>query len=232
MADNFQITWGQNTQKTYEQGIDRGVIYFKAATDTSGLYTKGYAWPGLISVNEEPSGGELASSYQDGRLYSNFRGLADYEATISTFGYPEVLDGYDMFGNYTKSALTITEQAPQVFAMTYRTFETDAAGLVRKKIHLIWNLMAEATSIDYTTIAEEADPSIYEIKVKGSPVLDDTWDAAFNYTPSCHYIVDTSKLTAPKLAQLEKDLYGSGTVANQIKFDTPKNVRLNYGGIA
>ena len=56
------LTWDQVGERLYETGVDRGVLYLPNST---GVYATGYAWNGLTTVTESPSGAEATAQYAD-----------------------------------------------------------------------------------------------------------------------------------------------------------------------
>jgi hypothetical protein len=60
--------WDQVGERLYETGVDRGVLYIP---DTNGDYVNGYAWNGLTTVTESPSGAESSPQYADNIKYLN-----------------------------------------------------------------------------------------------------------------------------------------------------------------
>ena len=57
-----KITWDKTGERTYETGVDRGVLY---PIGENGTYPKGVAWNGLSAVTESPSGAEANAIYAD-----------------------------------------------------------------------------------------------------------------------------------------------------------------------
>ena len=59
----FNIEWDQVSERLFETGTDRGVLY--PFNKTSKAYDKGVAWNGLTGVTETPSGAEPTPLYAD-----------------------------------------------------------------------------------------------------------------------------------------------------------------------
>ena len=62
-----RITWDDTGKRLYETGVKMGVLY---PIQEGGLYSKGVAWNGLITVTESPSGAEATALYADDRRNS------------------------------------------------------------------------------------------------------------------------------------------------------------------
>ena len=56
------LTWDNVGERTYETGVDRGVLYIP---NVNGVYDNGVAWNGLTSVSESPTGAEANAMYAD-----------------------------------------------------------------------------------------------------------------------------------------------------------------------
>jgi hypothetical protein len=55
----MRLLWDQVGEREYEAGVDRGVLYLPDAT---GEYDRGFAWNGLTTVTESPSGADALSA--------------------------------------------------------------------------------------------------------------------------------------------------------------------------
>ena len=89
MAD---ITWDEVGKRTFETGVDRGVLYLP---DVAGNYVNGVAWNGLTSVSESPSGAEPNAQYADNIKYLNLVSREEFEATLEAFTYPAEFAQFD-----------------------------------------------------------------------------------------------------------------------------------------
>ena len=80
------LTWDQVGERLYETGVDHGVLYIP---DQSGAYGEGFAWNGLTTVTESPSGAESTPQYADNIKYLNLISAEEFGATIEAFTYPD-----------------------------------------------------------------------------------------------------------------------------------------------
>lgn len=85
-----RLSWGNVGERYYESGVDRGVLYVAGA---------GVAWNGLVSVDENPTGGEARPFYIDGIKYLNLPAKEEFEATISALYSPVEFDQCDGVGS-------------------------------------------------------------------------------------------------------------------------------------
>src|SRR6185369_4630570 len=87
------LSWDEVGERTYETGVDHGVLYPQNA---DGTYPLGVAWNGLVSVTEQPAGAEANPQYADNIKYLNLYSAEQFGATIEAFTYPDefgVCDG-------------------------------------------------------------------------------------------------------------------------------------------
>ena len=88
------ITWDPVDDRTYETGVDHGVLY--VYDPTTKAYGKGVAWNGLTGVTESPSGAEASAQYADNIKYLSLLSAEEFSGTIEAFTYPDafaVCDG-------------------------------------------------------------------------------------------------------------------------------------------
>lgn len=80
------LTWDETGNRHYETGVDKGVLYIP---DEFGVYDTGFAWNGLTTVTESPSGAESNPQYADNIKYLNLISAEEFGATIEAFTYPD-----------------------------------------------------------------------------------------------------------------------------------------------
>ena len=79
------LTWDQTAERTYETGVEKGVLYLP---DGTGSYNTGFAWNGLVGVTESPSGAESNKQYANNKVYLNLQSAEEFGGTIEAFTYP------------------------------------------------------------------------------------------------------------------------------------------------
>ncbi|MCA9392561.1 hypothetical protein KC614_05200, partial [candidate division WWE3 bacterium] len=135
-----KIIWDAVGSRTYETGVDRGVLYTQ---NSSGQYVNGVAWNGLTAVSESPSGAEANAQYADNIKYLNLFSAEDFGATIEAFTYPDEFAQFDGVAE-PKTGVYVGQQARKTFGFSYRTkigndLDGDDHGY---KIHLIYGCTA------------------------------------------------------------------------------------------
>ena len=202
-----KLSWGNVTERAYEAGVDRGVLY--------PITGQGVVWNGLTAVQESPSGGTPTPYYLDGIKYLNVASSEDFEGSISAYSSPvefALCNGSGSIAN----GLLVTQQPRTSFGFSYRTMLGNAVyGLDRfYKIHLVYNALAAPNSQDNSTIGSSTSPVIFIWQITTLPVL------SVGYKPSAHYVIDASIVPTELLSILEDILYGTNTSAPRMPTPT------------
>lgn len=197
-----KIVWDKTGEKTYETGVDRGVLY----PMENGAYPKGVPWNGLTAVNESPSGAENTALYADNIKYLNLQSAEELGYSIEAYTYPPEFEACDG-SKEVAPGVTIGQQARKSFGFSYRTiFGNDTDGTMHGyKLHLIYNSLAQPSEKSYTSINDSPEAITFSWECSTTPVeveLDDC-------KPTASLIIDSTKTDAEKLAALEAVLYGS-----------------------
>lgn len=195
-----RLAWGQQGERLYETGVDRGVLYPP--------FGPGVSWNGLVAVRESPSGGEPRVYYVDGYKYMNLAAAEEFEATLEALSSPSefaICDGTVSVSN----GLFVTQQPRRSFGLSYRTrVGNDVDGIDHAyKIHLVYNALAAPNERDHNTLNASVDPSIFSWSLTTLP------PPIEGYRPTAHFTVDARYTDPTTLQTLEDLLYGSG-VAN------------------
>jgi hypothetical protein len=192
-----QLSWDVVGQRFYEIGVDRGVLYVDDV---------GYAWNGLVSVEESPSGGEAKAYYIDGVKYLNLSSSEEYEATISAFYSPEEFDACDGVGTL-QPGLQTTQQPRKSFGFSYRTkVANDVDGVDHGyKIHIVYNALALPAQRNYETMNDNPEAPLINWSVTTKPVV------IPGMARSAHFVIDSRFGIPDAVENLEEILYGTST---------------------
>ena len=195
------LIWDASGQRFYETGVDQGVLYLP---DGSGAYNNGVAWNGLTSVSESPSGAEPNALYADNIKYLNLYSAEEFGATIEAYTYPDEFAQFD--GMYTPEAgVTVGQQSRKSFGLSYRTkvgndVDGDNHGY---KLHLIYGCTASPSEKAFSSINDSPEAITFSYELATVPV------AVTGATPTSIVTVDSTKVDALALSQLEDFLYGT-----------------------
>lgn len=191
-----RLVWGAFGERFYETGVDRGVFYNSGGS--------GYAWSGLISVAESPSGGEAKPYYLDGFKYQNISSAEEFEATINAFSHPQEFAQYD--GNvHIQNGLMVTQQPRKSFGLSYRTLVgNDLEGADHAyKIHLVYNALTAPSQRTNRSFGSSSEPNAF------SWLITTKAPAIVGYKPTAHFVIDTRYTDPTILSTIEDILYGT-----------------------
>lgn len=195
-----KLMWDQIGEKFYETGVDRGVIYPMEGA----AYGAGEAWNGLMSVDEQPSGAEPTPLYANNRKYLELMSAEEFGMTIGAYTFPKGF--YQCLGKKELApGVYVNQQTHVPFGMTYRTLigndtEKNAHGY---KIHLVYGATAKPSEKGNKSVNES--PEAAEMSWECSTTAVDIP----NCDPAAHIEIDSTTITAEKLAEIEAILYGS-----------------------
>lgn len=200
------LTWDQVGDRFYETGVDHGVLYLP---DAAGVYNKGYAWNGLTTVTESPSGAESNPQYADNIKYLNLVSAEEFGATIEAFTYPDEFAECD--GTAVPApGVAVGQQGRKIFGLSYRTkVGNDVDGTdAGYKLHLVYGAQAAPSERAYATINDSPEAITFSWEITTTPVpFSDNPDLK----PTAQITIDSTKVDAGDLAALEALLYGNGT---------------------
>lgn len=215
-----KLSWSKAGDRYFETGVDRGVLYPQTGD--------GVAWNGLVSVSENPSGGEATPYYSDGIKYLNISGIEEFGGTIEAYTYPDEFakcDGTAFFGGVS------VHQQPRVpFSLSYRTkIGNDIDGADHAyKIHIVYNALAAPSQNDYGTINDDPEaitfsweftttqveppmsvntPLIGGLDPGSSPALNGIDTSSLK--PLSHITIDSRRIKPIILRLIEEALYGT-----------------------
>lgn len=199
-----RLVWDQNGQRTFETGVKYGVLY--PINTVTNVYDTGYAWNGLTGVTESPSGAEATALYADDIKYLNLMSAEEFGGTIEAYTYPDEFAVCD--GSATLSAgVHAGQQARKVFGLCYRTtIGNDVDGNDHGyKLHLIYGCQASPSERAYATINDSPEAITFSWEFSTTPVN------VTGFKPTSLITIDSTKVNAAQLTQLENALYGDAT---------------------
>lgn len=196
------LVWDQIGEKLYETGTDKGVLF---VAEGSG-YGKGVAWNGLASVAEKPSGAEPSDVYADNIKYLSLMSAEKFGGTIEAYMCPPEFGVCDGSAEPVKG-VSIGQQTRKGFGLSYRTLigndtEGEAYGY---KIHLVYGCKASVSERSYQTMNENPEAMTMSWDFDTTPV------PVEGYKPTSLITIDSTKVSAEKLAAFEEILYGSSS---------------------
>jgi len=203
MAENtWKLKWDQTGERLYETGLRQGVVY---PQDATGAYPKGVAWNGLTAVTESPSGADPTDLYADDGKYLTLRAAEDFGATLEAYTYPDEFAECDGTAFLT-DGVKIGQQPRKAFGLCYRTVigndvELDNYGY---KLHLIYGATVNPSERAFQTINDSPEAITFSWEMSTVPV------SVKGHKPTAYLEIDSKKVDATKLGDLENILYGTG----------------------
>jgi len=215
-----KAVWDQVGEHLYETGVDHGVLYIP---DSFGVYDTGFAWNGLTTVTESPSGAEATPQYADNIKYLNLLSLEEFAGTIEAFTYPEEFAQCDGTA-VPETGVYVGQQTRKTFGFSYRTrlgndLEAQDFGY---KLHMVWGAKAAPSEKAYNTINDSPEAINFSWEFWTTPV------AVTGLKPTSYMCVDSTKVDADALAALEDFLYG--TISDDPRLPTPDEVLGLFAG--
>lgn len=213
-----RLVWDEESKKTYETGVDHGVLYLK---DSTGAYSTGVPWNGLTGVTESPSGAESTPLYADNIKYLNLRSVEEFGCTIEAYTYPDEFMECDGSASLTKGVY-VGQQARKPFGFSYRTvIGNDTKGeSYGYKLHLVYGCDAAPSDKGYQTINDSPDAITFSWEISTTPVNVDG-----GLKPTATLTIDSTQVDPDKLKSLEDILYGGeGDGATSARLPLPNEV--------
>ena len=197
----MKLTWDDTGSRLFETGVSKGVLY---PVDSSGNYTKGVAWNGIISINVTPDGAEPTPVYANGIKITEDYSFLDVNGTIEAFTYPD--EFADCFGfKAAASGMVFAMQKRKRFGLAWKTklgndIQDSNYGY---KLHILYGCMAKPSELSYTTTTQNAEPIRYSWSISTIPV------SGTDFTPTSYVEFNSAKIDSKKLNRLENALYGT-----------------------
>jgi len=187
------LVWDQVGARTYQTGVDRGVLY---------LPDKAVVWNGLTSI-EERFDAERKTFYLDGVKFLEHVLPSDFSAQLKAFTYPEEFER--ILGVISDGGgMQFHDQRPARFGLSYRTLlGDDISGTARGyRVHMLYNLTAIPDAAPFSSLNAGSSPIEFSWNLSGTPVK------ISGVRPTVHISFDSTEMDSTLLSLLEAMLYG------------------------
>ncbi len=203
-----KLVWDAAGEHFYETGVSKGVLYPYQKTTAS--YSVGYAWNGLSSVSESPSGAEPTATYADNFKYLNLISAEDFGGTIEAYTCPDEFKDCDGSREIAPGVFA-GQQNRKTFGLSYQTImgndtESNEYGY---KIHLVYGALASPSEKSYSSVNDSPEPVTMSWEFSTTPVEITTTMDGQTLKPTAVIVIESTKVDASKLKALEEILYGS-----------------------
>ena len=198
-----RLVWHETGTKLYETGISHGVLYLR---DADHAYTKGVAWQGLTSVDENPSGAEPTPLYADDIKYLVLMSVEEFGYTINAYSYPTEFEACDGTKDIAPG-IKIGQQVRESFGFSYRTIiGSDTEGNdYGYKLHLVYGCTASPSDKTRSTVNDTPEAAEFSWEVTCIPV------EILGFRPTANVVINSTEITPQNLALIEAILYGSAS---------------------
>lgn len=214
-----KLVWDAIGEHFYETGVDHVVLY---RLDANNAYSNGYAWNGVSSISESPSGGDANPIWADNIKYLNLRAAEEYGSTIECYTYPDEFAECNGEGQPT-SGIAIGQQTRKTFGLSYRTIVgNDAQGNdLGYKLHLVYGCTASPSEKSYSTVNDSPEAGTFSFEISTVPV------AIPGYKNTAILTIDSTKVDSTHMAALEALLYGGDST--EATLPSPETVLTTLG---
>ena len=197
------LNWNVSSEKFYESGLDRGVLYVRDAT---GAYPLGVAWEGLMSLSEKPGGAEPTDLWANNVKYAQLVSAEIFDGSIEAYTYP---DEFLVCDGIVEGAvgLLVAQQTRSIFGLSYRTYLGSEAGgqMENYKIHCIYGCLIQPAEVSRATINDSPEAATFSWEFKTTPV------SATSLLAVSKIVLESKNLPANGLLAVETALYGDDT---------------------
>lgn len=214
-----KLEWDKVGEHYYETGVDHAVLYLR---DTAGKYSNGYAWSGVTSISESPSGAESSAQYADNQKYLTLISAEEFGMTIEAFTFPNEFD--ECNGEFEAAdGVRIGQQKRSTFGLSYRTkVGNDVDGQDKHyKLHLVYGCTASPSERAYATVNESPEAMTFSWEISTNP------ENVTGQKPTSLITIDSREANDAKLKQLEDLLYG--TTNKEPTLPSPDEVIALFG---
>ena len=205
ISDVNQIVWDDTGNRTYENGVDHGVLYLK---DSNGRYNTGVAWNGLTAITESPSGAEPSNLYANNAKYVELRSAEEFKGKIEAYTYPDRFSECDG-SRVLKPGLLGGQQSRKSFGLSYRTFINGGKSY---RLHLIYDCSASPSERSYRSINDSPEAVQFSWDLSSTPTKLSDGRLVSSLT------IDSSKVNPNRLRELEGVLYGTSSSSARLPF--------------
>lgn len=212
-----KLTWDEASNRLYETGVDRVVLFPVGDTlMTNSAYSKGVAWNGVTGITENPEGADANDIYADNMKYLSLISVENWKATIKAYTWPREFNacqGELEYNDGTHVGLFFGQQNHVRFGLAWRTIvgnavQGDSYGY---KLHVAYGLTAAPSEKDHATVNDSPEATEFSWDLNSIPdAFVTTKDPRTNAVlePTSHIVVD-STLNPNGYKALEEALFGT-----------------------
>jgi hypothetical protein len=212
------LKWHEAGAHQYKQGVDNMVLF--PWDSVAKAYGEGVSWNGVVSIDHSPTGGDANPRYADNRKYLTLYSDEELGLAVNAFMYPPEFQQCDGTSS-PADGMYASQQERKLFALAYRTKKGDeVAGELGYEYHFVYGCKASPSQQSFQSTGET--PDIMQF----SWTLTTTKVDVPNSKPSSHIVVDSTTVTAPKMAALLDVLYGEAATTDPVAAEVKSRIPL------
>lgn len=194
------LVWDDAGNRFYETGVSQGVVY---PMDGTGAYPMGYAWNGLISVSENPSGAEPTALYADNIKYLTLISAEEFALTVEAYTYPDefaLLDG----SAEPQPGVILGQQARGYFGFVFKSLiGNDVDGQSHGyRLHLNYGCLASPSEKSFQSVNDSPEAITFSWEFATTPA------SATGYLATASIVIDSRTADSADLTAFELVLFG------------------------
>lgn len=216
-----KLTWDQTGERFYETGIEQVALFKQSA----GEYPAGVAWNGITALNITPSGAEPTALYANNKKYVTLMSAEELGGTVEAYTYPDEWAECDGSAEVTPGVY-VGQQPRKTFGLAAKTLIGNDTEQTKYgyKLHLIYGGLASPSEQSNSTVNDSPEAKTMSWEFSTTPV------AMEGFEPTSYICIDSTKVDATKLAELEAIIYGSESA--EARLPLPNEVATIMGGAA
>lgn len=158
-----RITWDGFSERSYQHGVDRGVLYPQQRNRT---YAKGVAWNGLTNIDKESQAEDPETLRAFGMPYDTVEDEPYQSCTITAYTYPDEFNrclGYST--PYAGLSVDSRMDPKYCFGLCYRSWignaDRDDAGYL---LHVLYGCKLKPASFERETDGKDIEAMEFEFE--------------------------------------------------------------------
>lgn len=206
-----KLIWNQDGKRVYTAGLYKPALFVMKKDGTG--YANGVSWGSIITVKENPSGGDESTGYACNEQYYSISSKEKFKGTITAYWSPKEFDACDgsleadLGGGKLSKGAYATGQKRRRFGLAYVVgLGNDSQDLsYGYELHIIYNAKAEPSERERKTVNDKPDAVTLSW---GFSTLPTTVGIA-DLDATSHVFVRSTEADHDKLKALEEKIFGT-----------------------
>lgn len=204
----MKLSWDDTGSRLFETGVSKAILY---PMDSSGNYTEGVAWNGLVSVTVSPEGADPTPIYANNVKITESYSFLDFSGSIEAFTYPD--EFADCLGmSLSGIGMRFAMQKRKRFGLAWCSKLGNDTEYMEHgyKLHILYGCMAQMSEMPYSTINQDPELMTFSWPISTIPEI------VSGYFPMSYIEIDSTKTKAGSLNLLEQIIYGTEWTSSRL----------------